>query len=203
MFENKITILNGERASGKTTLLKSITETFLQLNIPFYFLDVLGDSSYLKQLHSGLNYDKLTHSKQNIDYQISKLREKIKSEAIQFLIIDDSDNIESKIIEKLLSLDCKIILTSSVISEYRLLFRNANSIQKLLPNFKKRYDYQIINLKSNYSDSNLKVENVVEIDGIDYHLEEVKSLILSKFRDKKIDSILREEKKINILNKIL
>lgn len=195
MFENKITILNGERASGKTTLLKSITETFLQLNIPFYFLDVLGDSSYLKQLHSGLNYDKLTHSKQNIDYQISKLREKIKSEAIQFLIIDDSDNIESKIIEKLLSLDCKIILTSSVISEYRLLFRNANSIQKLLPNFKKRYDYQIINLKSNYSDSNLKVENVVEIDGIDYHLEEVKSLILSKFRDKKIDSILREEKK--------
>lgn len=192
MFENKITILDGERASGKTTLLVKFIEAFQQLNLPVYFLDILGDSSYLKMIHPNLNYDKLSQPN-NIDYQISKLKEKIKFGAIEFLIIDDSDNIESKIIEKLFALDCKIILTSSVMSEYKSLFRNTNLISNFFS--KKRYDYQTINVKSNYSDSNLKVKNVVEIDGVDYQFEEVKSLILSKFRDKKIDSILKKDEK--------
>lgn len=192
MFDNKITILDGERASGKTTLLVKIIEAFQQLNIPVYFLDILGDSSYLKTIHPNLQYDKLSQPN-NIDYQIIKLKEKIKFGAIEFLIIDDSDNIESKIIEKLLSLDCKIVLTSSVMSEYKSLFRNTNLLAKLFS--KKRYDYQIINVKSNYSDSNLKVKNLVEIDDVVYQFEEVKSLIFSKFRDKKINMILGEDKK--------
>lgn len=185
MFQNKVTIINGERSSGKTTLLIKIIETLIQLNIRVYFLDVFEESSYLKKLYTQIGYDRLSTSKNNIDYQISRLRNIIETEKIEFLIIDDSDNIDSKLIEKLINIDCKIILTRSIISGDKSIFQKI--IDKL---FKKSCDCKNITVKSLYFDSSLRVSNVVQIDDEEYTFEEIKPLIFSKFREKKINYIL-------------
>lgn len=190
MLENNITIIQGNRSSGRTTFLLEIMSTLLSLKKNVLFLDTLGESEYFSIINKSdrLHYHRFNSPRiSNNMMSIDIIREKTKGLNIDYLFIDDLEFNEIPLIKKLLSItNCKIILTSSEISDI-----NKVLIEKTFFGFfKKNLDYKIYTVTSKYDDGSLYYKLRMFSDDIEWGVEEVKSVILSKFREDKIDRIL-------------
>jgi len=190
MLESKITILKGDRSSGRTTFLIEIIKTLLSIKKQVLFLDIFGESEYLTKLYGSdyLKYHKLIVSQNLLLFDI--LHEKITINHIEYIFIDDIEFSNDDIIEKLFNCvnrvsECKVVIVSSDDSFLDKFIKKETTIsQRNLDTYK---------IESHYDDSLLKTELRLIKGDVNLDKLELKSLILSKFRGKKIDSILEED----------
>jgi hypothetical protein len=199
MLDNNITILQGDRASGRTTFLLEILSTLLSLDKNILFLDILGESEYYSIIHrsrqlgnpKNLHYHKFNSPRVSNNMMfIDVIIEKIKGYKIDYLFIDDLEFNDISLIKKLVSItNCKIILTSSETSDINKVIYEGKSFFRF---FKKGFDYKIYYVTSKYVDDDFTTNFRITSDGVGWDKDEIKSVILSRFREIKIDTILEE-----------
>jgi hypothetical protein len=190
MLESKITILKGDRSSGRTTFLIEIIKTLLSIKKQVLFLDIYGESEYLTKLYDSdyLKYYKLNDSQNLFVFDI--LEEKITTNHIEYIFIDDIEFNDNDIIEKLFNCvnrvsECNAVIVSS----------DDSFLDKFIKKEKKfsQLNLDTYKIESHWDDSSLKTELRLIRDDLKLDKSELKSLILSKFRGKKIDSVLGED----------
>ena len=177
MFKNRITFIEGERSSGKTQFLIKTLESLLQLGEVVYFIDVLKESEYLKSLHPNLNYLDVNGNSP------------LGLEKNSWVLIDDSDCLQQSDLQKLLQLEQNLIVTTN--SEWVKIFkrRERNFLSNLLTTKKNKKD-DVIRVFSRYSDGPLRQELLFEIEDQCFDFTQIKPLIFSEFREKKLNFIL-------------
>jgi hypothetical protein len=192
MLDNNITILQGDRASGRTTFLLEILSTVLSLDKNVLFLDILGESEYFSNINKSknLHYHKFNSPRVSNNMMfVDVIIEKIKGYKIDYLFIDDLEFNDTSLIKKLISIrNCKIILTSSKNSDINKVIYEGKSFFRL---FKKGFDYKIYHVTSKYLDDDFKTNIRMVFDEVGLSKDEIKSFILSRFREIKIDKILK------------
>lgn len=193
MLDNNITILQGDRASGRTTFLLEILSTLLSLDKNILFLDILGESEYYSIIHrsKNLHYHKFNSPRVSNNMMfIDVISEKIRGYKIDYLFIDDLEFNDISLIKKLVSItNCKLILTSSETSDINKVIYEGKSFFRF---FKKGFDYKIYHVTSKYVDDDFTTNFRITSDGVGWDKDEIKSVILSRFREIKIDTILEE-----------
>jgi hypothetical protein len=201
MFDSKITIIEGDRASGRTTFLTDILSTLISLNEELVFLDSLGESEIFSKIIDSdkLHYYKFPLIESNNLKLLNVLKEKINGMNINYLLIDDMDYSDISDIKSILyyiqsNNNCKLILTSSTGSNIDKLISGDNK-NRILDFFvsKTKLDIKNYYVSFSYDDESINSKLKIDCDGVEYTREELKSLIFSKFREKRINSILREE----------
>lgn len=178
MFKNRITFIEGERSTGKTQFLIKALESLLQLGEVVYFIDPLKESDYLKSLYPNLKY---------LDVDQKSF---LGLEKNSWVLIDDSDCLQQSDLQRLLELEQNLIITTN--SEWVKIFKrkNRNFLSSLLKKKNKRDD--VIKVVSRYSDGPLRQELLFEIEGEYFDFVQIKPMIFSKFREKKLNFILGE-----------
>jgi archaellum biogenesis ATPase FlaH len=178
MFKNRITFIEGERSSGKTQFLIKTLESLLQLGELVHFIDVIKESEYLKYLHPNLNY---------LDVNGNSL---LGLEKNSWVLIDDSDCLQQSDLQKLLQLEQNLIVTTN--SEWVKIFkrkRRGKFLSNLLTTKKNKKD-AVIRVFSRYYDGPLRQELLFEIEDQCFDFTQIKPLIFSEFREKKLNLIL-------------
>ena len=154
------------------------------------FLDIYGESEYLTKLYDSdyLKYYKLNDSQNLFVFDI--LEEKITTNHIEYIFIDDIEFNDNDIIEKLFNCvnrvsECNAVIVSS----------DDSFLDKFIKKEKKfsQLNLDTYKIESHWDDSSLKTELRLIRDDLKLDKSELKSLILSKFIGKKIDSVLGED----------
>jgi len=178
MFEKKFNIIMGLSNTGKTTLLRDLSDDFKnQLGYKVYWIESMSYISKDMKKISELSIDITNENNNKYDIKLINMLIEIGDRGcIDYLFIDDYDILNKDVRNEINKIKCKKVLTTSMVLNDKIL-KNINNSE---------IDYLFVNKLTGVSVYTI----VTGCDNETYFVNDFRKIFL---RDKKINNLLYEK----------
>lgn len=175
MFNKNFNIILGERASGRTTLLWEISKILKSLGYKICFLGCTNEFDHDDRFLSHFDFCRTfsVEDDSNNPKLVELVKEVVERDKYDFIFIDDID-----VAYRTQSPRTKKILNSINVCKI--------STCLIIPTLGEEFD--LLSIRSNYDDSELKERTTIEYNG---NTLGVKSFLLTLSRELKINNVLK------------